>query len=88
MLEVLSCLETSDVFEHVEVAVGVNTGFDESVPVDALEANIGVVLLEAEVHRGVETDVGALDRVHVVTRHLKLTEVKILREHLHLNLIL
>ena len=89
LLEVLGGFEAADVFEHVEVAIGVDAGLNQSVPVHALQANIRVVLLEREVHRRVESDVGALDRVHVVTRHLKLTKVEVLREHLHLsNLIL
>ena len=88
LFEVLGGLEASDVFEHVEVAVGVDTRFDQSVPVHALQTNVRIVLLKAEVHCGMEANVRALDRVHVVTRHLELAEVKVLGEHLHLNLLL
>lgn len=51
---------------------------------DALELDVGVVLLELEVDRFVEVDVGALDGVHVLSRHFKLVEVEVLGEHLHL----
>ena len=54
----------------------------------ALETNIGIVLLEREVHRAVEPDVRSLDRVHVFTSHLELSEVEIFREYLHLGKIL
>ena len=84
LLKVLGGLEAADVLEHVEVAVSVGACLDETVPVDTLELEVSVVVLEAEVHRGVETDVWALDGVHVLTRHLKLVEVEVLREHLHL----
>jgi len=85
LLEVLGGLQASDVFQHVEVTVRVCASLDKSVPVDALKTDVGVVLLEAEVHGGVEPNIGALDSVHVVTRHLELTEVKVFGEHLHLN---
>ena len=51
----------------------------------ALETNIGIVLLEREVHRAVEPDVRSLDRVHVFTSHLELSEVEIFGEYLHLG---
>ena len=53
---------------------------------DALEANVRVVLLEVEVHG--EADVGALDGVHVLAAHLELGEVEVLREYLHLLITL
>ena len=48
LLEVLGGLEATDVLEHVEVAVGVGAGLDETVPVDALELDVGVVLLNSK----------------------------------------
>jgi len=78
LLEVLSGLEAPDVLEEVEVAVGVDAGADEAVPVDALELDVRVVDLEVEVHGRAEVNVGALDRVHVFTRSLELIEVEIL----------
>lgn len=57
------------------------------MPVDALDANVGVVLLELEVDGLEEVDVGTLDGVHVVARHLELVEVKVLGEDLHLCVI-
>ena len=83
LLKVLGGFEAADVLQHVEVAVGVSAGLNETVPVHALQTDVGIVLLEAEVHGGVEANVGALDGVHVVTRHLELVKVEVLGEHLH-----
>ena len=83
LLEVLGGLEAANVLQHVKVTVRVNACLDESVPVDALETDVGVVLLEAEVHGGVEANVWTLDGVHVFTRHLELVEVEVFWEHLH-----
>ena len=86
LLEVLNGLQTSDVLEEVEVAVNIDTSSDESVPVDGLKLDVGVVLLELEVDCLSEVNVWALDSVHVFTGHLKLVEIKVFREHLHLIL--
>lgn len=51
---------------------------------DALELDVGVVLLELEVDRFVEVYVGTFDGVHVFSGHFKLVEIKVLWEHLHL----
>ena len=87
LFEVLCGLKAANVLEHVEVAVGVGAGLDETVPVHALQTNVCIVLLKAEVHCRVESDVWPLDSVHILTRHLKLTEVEVFGEHLHLSLI-
>ena len=87
LLEVLGRLQASNVFQHVEVAVRVRAGLDQAVPVHALQFHVRIVLLKAEVHRRVEADVWALDRVHVLTGHLKLAEVEVFGEHLHLDSI-
>jgi hypothetical protein len=84
LLEVLDSLHASNLLQEVEVAVDVDACTDETVPVDALESDIGVVLLELEVDGLEEVDVWALDCVHVLARHLKLVEIKVLGEHLHL----
>ena len=83
LLEVLYCLETPDVLGKVKVAVGVNTRADQSMPVHTLEFHVGVVLLERKVEGLSEIDVRTLNGVHVFTGHLKLVEIKVLREHLH-----
>ena len=87
LLEVLGRFEAANIFEHVEVTVRVGAGLDQAVPVNALELHVRVVLLKAEVHGGMETDVWTLDRVHVLAGHLKLTEVEVFGEHLHLDSI-
>ena len=84
LFEVLDSFHASDLFEEVEVSVDVNAGADESVPVDALELDVGVVFLELEVDGLVEVDVGSLDGVHVFAGHLELVEVEVLREHFHI----
>ena len=87
LLEVLGRFQAANVFEHVEVTVRVGAGLDQAVPVNALELHVRIVLLKAEVHGRVETNVWALNRVHVLTGHLKLTEVEVFGEHLHLDSI-
>ena len=57
------------------------------MPVNALKTNVRIVLLETEVHGGVEADVRALDGVHVFTSHLELVKVEVFWEHLHLDSI-
>jgi hypothetical protein len=88
LFEVFDCFHASDLLEEVEVAVYVDTGTNESMPVDALNLDVGVVFLELEVDSLVEVDVWSLNRVHVFSRHFKLIEIKILGEHLHLQYLL
>jgi hypothetical protein len=83
LLEVVDCLKTADVLHEVEVAVGVDARANESVPVHALQLNVGVVLLEGEVQCLAEVDVWSLDGVHVFTRHFELGELKVLGEDFH-----
>ena len=87
LLEVLDGFEASDVLEEVEVTVSVNTSTDESVPVDALKLHVGVIFLEREVKSLAEVDVGSLDGVHVLTGGLKLVEIEVFGENLHIIFI-
>ena len=82
--EVLDTLETSNVLEEFEISIHVDASSDESVPVDALKLNIGVILLELEVNRLTKVDVWSLDRVHILSSHLELVEVEVFREDLHI----
>jgi len=84
LLEVLDGLQASDLLQEIEVSVNVDACAYEPVPVDTLDSDVGVVLLELEVDGLEEVDVWALDCVHVLARHLKLVEIKVLGEHLHL----
>lgn len=84
LLEVLDGLHASDLLQEVEITIHVDASTDQSVPVDALKSDIGVVLLELEVNSLEEVNVRALDGVHVVARHLKLIEIEVLGEDLHL----
>ena len=86
--EVLVCFHASDVLEHVEVSVHVDASSNQSMPVHALQLNVRVILLEFEMHRFPEVDVRSLNRVHVFTGHLELSEVEILGEYLHIYLII
>ena len=83
LLEVLCRLEALDVFQELEVSISINTGSNDSLPVDALQLDVGVVLLEVEVQGRTEINVGALYRVHIITSHFKLIEVEVLWEDLH-----
>ena len=88
LFEVLHGLHASDVLQEIEVSVDVDSGADQSVPVDALQLHVGVVLLEREVKCLSEVDVGSLDGVHVLTSSLKLIEVEVFREDLHFSLLI
>ena len=81
--EVLLRFEASDVLHHVKVAEDVHAGAHKPVPVDALDFDVGVVLLELKLDRLSEVDVRPLDRVHVLASHLELIEVVVLWEDLH-----
>lgn len=82
--EVLVGLEASNMLEHVEVAVDVDAGADEALPVNALELDVGVILLELELHGLVEVNVRPLNSVHILLSHLELGEVEVFWEHLHI----
>ena len=81
--EILNRLQASDVLEEVEIAEDVDASSNESMPVNALQLDIGVILLELKVDCFSEVDIWSLDGMHVFTRHLELGEVEIFREHLH-----
>ena len=84
LLEVFNGFLASDLSQEVEVSEEINARPDKSVPVDALDLDVGGVLLELEAERLDEVDVGALDRVQVCPRHVELVEVVVLGEDLHL----
>lgn len=88
LLEVLHGLSAPDLFQEVEVAVDIHASSNESVPVHALQPDVSIVLLELEVDCFEEVDVRSLNGVHVLSSHLKLVKVKVLREHLHLKSII
>ena len=84
LLEVLNSLDASNVLEEIEVAIAVDASSDKSMPVNALELDVRVVLLEFEVDGQTEVNIWSLDSVHVFTGHLKLVEIEVLWEHLHI----
>ena len=45
----------------------VDASSDESVPVDALQLDVGVILLELEVHSLEEVNIWSLDSVHILS---------------------
>mgnify|MGYP001581753218 CR=1 FL=1 len=83
LLEILDGLHTSELLQEIEVAVGVDASADKSVPMNALEFQVSVVLLELEVEGFVEIYVRALNRVHILSSHNELVCVEILGEDLH-----
>ena len=83
LLEILNSLEASDVLEEIEVSVHIDAGSDKSVPVDALQLDVGVVLLELEVDGVAKVDVWSLDRMHVFSAHFELVKVEVFWEHFH-----
>ena len=67
LLEVLDSLHASDVLQEIEISVNVDASSDKSVPVDSLEFNVRVVLLEFEINSFTKVDVWSFDSVHVFT---------------------
>ena len=88
LLEVLDGLHASDVLEEIEVSVDVDASSDKSVPVDTLELQVSIVLVELEVQGLAEVNVWSLDRVHILTSHLKLIEIEIFWKHLHIIILI
>ena len=87
LLEVLDSLHASDVLQEIEVSVNVDASSDKSVPVNALQLKVRIVLVELEVQSFTEVNVWSLDRVHVLTGHLELVEVEVFWKHLHIYYI-
>ena len=83
LFEVLYGFEAADVLQKIEVAVGVYACADESVPVDALEFDVRVVLLEREVKCLAEVNVGTLNSVSVFSGCFKLIIVEVFGENFH-----
>ena len=83
LLKVLYSFCASDLLKEIEVTIYINASSDKSVPVNALQFDVRIVLLKFEVDSLKEVNVGSLDRVHVLPRHFELVEIKVLREHLH-----
>ncbi len=88
LLEVFDGFCASDLLQEIEVSVHVDASSNQSVPVHTLQLDVGVILLELEVDRLVEVDVWSLDGVEVLASHLKLIEIKILREDLHIEYLI
>ena len=84
LFEVLDSLHASEILKELKVAINVNASSDHSVPMDALKLDVSVVLLELKVQSKTEVNVWSLDGVHIFTRHLELSEIKVLGENLHL----
>ena len=87
LLEVLDSLHASDVLQEIKVSVNVDASSDKSVPVNALQLKVRIVLVELEVQSLTEVNVRSLDRVHVLTGHLELVEVEVFWKHLHIYYI-
>lgn len=82
--EVLGGFEAADVLEEVEIAESVNACIDESVPVDTLQTQVGVIFLEREVTGVVEVDIWTLNRVRLLhAGQLELGLVEVLGENSH-----
>ena len=82
--EVLGGFEAADVLEEVEIAESVNACIDESVPVNALQAQVGVIFLEGEVNCVVEVDIWTLNSVRLFhASQLELGLVEVFGENSH-----
>ena len=86
LLEVFDGLHASNMFKEVKVAVDIDACSDETMPVNALQLDVGVILLELERDSLSKVNIWSLDGVHVVTGHLELSKVKVFGENLHIYL--
>ena len=84
LLEVLDSLHASDVLQEIKVSVNVDASSDKSMPVDALDLNVRVILLELESNSLSKVDVWSLNCMHVFTCHFELVEIEIFWKYLHL----
>ena len=87
LFEILRCFKAPDVLKEIEIAIRVDAGANHAMPVNALQLDVGVVLLEVEIESATEIDVGTLDGVHVLSSHFELIEVEILWKYFHPELI-
>lgn len=83
LLEILNSLEASDVLKEIEISVNIDAGSDKSMPVDTLQLDVRVVLLELEVNGVAKVNVWPLDSMHVFSTHFELVEVEVFGEHFH-----
>ena len=88
LLEVLDGCDASNMLEEIEISEHVDACSDKSVPVDTLDLNVRVILLELESNGLSEVDVWSLNSVHVFTCHFELVEIEVFWEHLHFFFII
>jgi hypothetical protein len=87
LLEVLDGFEASNMLEEIEISEDVDTSSDESMPVDTLEFDVRVVLLELEGNSLSKINVWSFNSMHVFTCHFELVEIEVFWEHLHFTLL-
>ena len=83
-MEIDGSFKTLDLFEEVEISIDIDACLNESLEVDALKFDVGLILLILEWHRGAKVDVWSLDGVEVERGGLELLQIVIFREHFHL----
>ena len=83
LLEIFGGLDASNVLEEVKVTMNINASSNKSLPVNALQLQIGIIVLVLEVEGLAEIDVWSLDRVHVLSGGLELMEIEVLRKYFH-----
>jgi hypothetical protein len=88
LFEVLDSFEASNMLEEIEISEHVDACSDKSVPVDTLDLNIGVILLELESDGLTKVDVWSLNSMHVFTCHFELVKIEVFWEHLHFFFII
>ena len=80
----VSTYHAPDVLQELEITVYIHACIDQPVPVDTLQLDVSIILLETEVQSLVEVDVWSLDCEKVLSSHRKLVEVEVFGEHLHI----
>ena len=83
LFEVLDDLLAAELLHHVEVAILVDAGVQQSVPMHALQLDVRVVVLVLETKSPGEIDVGPLEDKHSLLTPSKLLQIVVFRENLH-----
>jgi len=87
LLEVFHSFEASDMLKVIEISEHIDACSDKSMPVNALNLDVRVILLELESNGLSEVDVWSLNSMHVFTCHFELVEIEVFWEHLHFTLL-
>lgn len=65
LFEIFYGFNASNLFEEIEVSIYIDASSDKSVPMNTLDLDVCIILLELEVYSFIEVYVWSLDCVHI-----------------------